>query len=296
MKIKTESFLIKFFRKLGFDSIAWSLRRLYCPVKKTDLVLEIGSGGNPYFRANILCDAYFETVERHFEPLIYDRPTILAFAENLPFKDNSFDFIIASHVLEHSTDPDKFLNEIQRVAKAGYIEVPDAFFERVCSYPIHRLEIREENNQLVIYKKTSSVEDKYLNELFSNKASKVFPELVSKKPFNFHIRYYWSKDDGGIKYKILNPDYKFDWDLPNVGKEEMSAISLKNKIRKILIFLIRKLFSQNRRNGNIDLSGYLKCIKCGNDKLEGNSEFVRCLNCRQNYKIINNNIIDFINL
>ena len=92
--MKLESFLMHFFRILGFDSLAWSLRRFYCPVKKNDLVLEVGSGGNPYFRSNVLCDAYFETIERHFEPLVSDRPTVLAFTENLPFKDNVFDAVI----------------------------------------------------------------------------------------------------------------------------------------------------------------------------------------------------------
>jgi hypothetical protein len=85
--IKIESRAMRLFRKLGFNSIAWSLRRLHCPVKKTDLVLEVGSGGNPYFCANVLCDAYFETQERFFARLVCDRPTVIASAENLPFKD-----------------------------------------------------------------------------------------------------------------------------------------------------------------------------------------------------------------
>jgi len=295
MKINNENFLMKFFRKIGADSIAWSLRRLHCPVKKDDLVLEVGSGGNPYPRANVLCDAYLETIERHFDPLIYDRPTVLAFGENLPFKDNVFDFIIASHVLEHSPDPDKFLSEIQRVGKAGYIETPNAFFERLCSYPMHRLEIMQENGELIIYKKTASVEDKYLNNLLSNTVSTLFPKWVSKHPFNFHIRYYWSKEHGGIKYRIINPNYKFDW---HFKQEENSSpsISFKNKIRKITISLLRNIFSQNKRNKHLNIINYLKCIKCGSDVLERNVSAIQCLKCGRKYKIINKNIIDFINL
>ena len=138
---KYRSKLMSFFDNLKMYNFSWSFRRLYVPVKNSDLVLEVGSGGNPYFRSNILIDAYQETRERHWVPLIADRPTVLGFVENLPFKDNQFDFVIASHVLEHSHDPQKFLSELQRVSKAGYIEVPDAFMERINPYLDHRSEI-----------------------------------------------------------------------------------------------------------------------------------------------------------
>ncbi len=82
-------------------------------------MLEVGSGGNPYARADVLLDAYEETRERHWAPLIADRPLVLGFVEDLPFHDHAFDFMIASHVLEHSARPERFLAELQRVARAG---------------------------------------------------------------------------------------------------------------------------------------------------------------------------------
>lgn len=39
--------------------------------------------------------------------------------DELPFKDNSYDFIVSSHVLEHFWDPIKALNEWMRVIKPG---------------------------------------------------------------------------------------------------------------------------------------------------------------------------------
>ena len=104
-------------------------------------MLEVGSGGSPYLRSNVLCDPFLVSHDRFYEELITDRITVNAFAEKLPFKDNSFDFVIASHVLEHSDNPEQFIKEIQRVAKAGYIEVPDAFYERLTHFKFHRLEI-----------------------------------------------------------------------------------------------------------------------------------------------------------
>ena len=98
--------LMRFFKSIGLTKMEWSVRRLYCPVDKEALVLEVGSGGNPYFRSNVLIDAYADTRERHWAPLISDRPTVLGFVENLPFKDKSFDFVIASHVFEHTPYPE----------------------------------------------------------------------------------------------------------------------------------------------------------------------------------------------
>ncbi|MEI6835564.1 MAG: class I SAM-dependent methyltransferase [Candidatus Falkowbacteria bacterium] len=291
--MKTESSLMSFFRKLNMDPIAWSLRRIYCPVKKSDLVLELGSGSNPFFRSNVLCDAFAEdTPHRHFEKLIHDRPTVLAFAEDLPFKDDSFDFVIACHVLEHSEDPAKFLSEIQRVAKAGYIEVPDAFVERLTTYSVHRLEITDRDNGLVIRKKKGIIEDVEVSELFRHKAWEVFNGFFSKKPFHFHVRYYWNKDNGGIKYHIVNPEYKFDWDLRPLEGVVLKP-SLKQNIKKIILLAIRKFLSQNRRNEKINLPSLMKCKACGYEKLLKEEDGLICGNCRNKYKI-NGHIVNTI--
>lgn len=45
--------------------------------------------------------------------------------ERLPFEDKSFDFVYASHVLEHVTDERRFLAELSRVSRHWiYLEVP----------------------------------------------------------------------------------------------------------------------------------------------------------------------------
>jgi SAM-dependent methyltransferase len=255
---------MRFFRKICMDPIAWSLRRVHCPVGKDALVLEVGSGASPYFRANVLCDAYEETQERFFTPLVHDRPTVLAFVERLPFKDDAFDFVIASHVLEHSADPERFLAEIQRVAKAGYIEVPDAFMERLTHYSFHRLEITDDAGSLVIRKKKDYIQDEEVVGLFHNKARPFFPKWVARFPFQFHVRYYWSKDDGGIRYKVLNPECPADWPAPQLPvPAETPRLPLMAAVKQRTLAIVRKLFSQSARNKSIDLLGLLKCLECG---------------------------------
>mgnify|MGYP001577301606 CR=1 FL=1 len=285
MQIQPESPIMRFFRRIGMDSIAWSLRRLYCPVDKNALVLEVGSGASPYFRANVLCDAYEVTQERFFTPLVHDRPTILAFVEKLPFKDNCFDFVIASHVLEHSTEPERFLSEIQRVAKAGYIEVPDAFMERLTHYGFHRLEITDKNGELIIRKKKNYIKDEEVVGLFHNKARPIFPGWASRYPFHFHVRYYWDKESGGIRYKILNPDCPVDWEVPQLVAESSPRPPVIALLKQQVLKLVRLLFSQKGRNASIDLMDLLQCPHCSGNKFRHGDACVICETCHANYSV-----------
>jgi len=49
---------------------------------------------------------------------------VLIKTKELPFKDNEFDFVFASHVIEHVDDVAFFIKELQRISKKGYIELP----------------------------------------------------------------------------------------------------------------------------------------------------------------------------
>lgn len=290
--IKPSGKLMSYCFRHGLDPIAWSLRRLYCPVKKTDLVLEVGSGGNPYYRSNVLSDAYLDTGERGYVPLIADRPTVLAFVEKLPFKDGAFDFVVASHVLEHSKDPDKFLSEIQRVGKAGYIEVPDAFMERLTCYNAHRLEITDEKGELIIRKKPGAVTDPDVEFLF-RKSKPYFQKWYSRFPFAFHVRYYWSRDTGGIRYRIVNPEVNLDWEVKENKSDNKRKMSVKGMVKQRLLDLFRYLFSQNSRNKNLHLSELLICVSCGQDHLQRSQNAMICSGCGASYPVSSAGIIDF---
>ena len=153
------------------NRIKWSLRKAFLPIRVDDLVLDVGSGSSPHPAADILLEKYIDHTHR-YAPLVADRPTVLADACRMPFGNKAFDFVIAFHVLEHVGDPAGFLNELQRVAKAGYIETPNVLFERLVPYDVHLLEIMDSNGTLWIKKKTSSRPDHFLNEL----------NLVSRSP------------------------------------------------------------------------------------------------------------------
>lgn len=50
---------------------------------------------------------------------IITKVDLIADGDNLPFKDNTLDFVFTSHVLEHFYDPIKALQELYRVIKIG---------------------------------------------------------------------------------------------------------------------------------------------------------------------------------
>lgn len=72
-------------------------------------VLEIGGGRiERYIKNSITLN-----ISSNFEP------DILASGYSLPFKDNAFDTIISTEVLEHLEKPQAFVNEIYRVLEPG---------------------------------------------------------------------------------------------------------------------------------------------------------------------------------
>ncbi|HNQ57280.1 MAG: methyltransferase domain-containing protein [Candidatus Desulfobacillus denitrificans] len=273
--------VMRFFRAIGLEPVAWALRRLHCPVPAAALVLEVGSGGNPYARANVLLDAYEDTRQRHWVPLIVDRPTVLGFVERLPFRDKAFDFVIASHVLEHSADPERFLGELQRVARAGYIEVPDAFMERINPYRDHRLEITVRDERLVIRKKRGWQEDPAVVELYEHEAKPmVARKLIPRHPFAFHVRYYWNDR---IDYVVVNPEDDAAWPAPASESPAVGTLSLRGRISGAVLHLARCVLSQEKRNRALPLAPLLACPDCRSEGMEVTADAMRCPGCGRRY-------------
>ncbi len=251
------------------NKIKWSLRRIALDIPADALILEVGAGGNPYPRSNVLLDAYEETRERHWEPLVHDRLTVLSFGENLPFKDKAFDYVIAAHVLEHTPHPEKFLAELQRVAHAGFIETPDAFMERINPYKDHRLEVTVRDEGLVIRKKPAWIYDADLVELYEQRAKGIITrETIPRHAAEFHMRYFW-KDK--IKFTVVNPEVDASWTPPPTDTNAPPQLGIKGKLRLFILSLIRRVFSQGGRNAKLDILPLMRCPKCHSEAMERKS-------------------------
>lgn len=124
-------------------------------IKRSDQVVEIGSGNNPTYRANTIVEKFINSnYHRGGDAKIFPHQKFVnASAEDMPFKDKEFDYSICCQVLEHSDDPAKFIEEVVRVSKRGYLEVPSLIGESLFPKESHRWVILELDNKLVLYDK-----------------------------------------------------------------------------------------------------------------------------------------------
>ena len=119
-------------------------------------ILDIGCGYTAHKNANVLC--YVQDLSS-----VYKEKDFVKLTSNiLPFKDKEFDFVIASHVIEHVKDVEIFIKELQRVSSKGYIELPtkledNLVFENKKDHLWH-MEFDDDKNQLIISKKIQFLE------------------------------------------------------------------------------------------------------------------------------------------
>ena len=134
-------------------------------------ILDIGCGYNASKFAKVICDV--QDLSNHYQ----DKKFIRLTEKKLPFKDKEFDFVVASHVMEHVEDIDFFIKELERVSKKGYIELPtmledNLVFENKKDHLWH-MDFDDAENKLLISKKVQYFEPiltvatiKKLNEFF----------------------------------------------------------------------------------------------------------------------------------
>ncbi|HEY7044547.1 MAG TPA: methyltransferase domain-containing protein [Nocardioidaceae bacterium] len=137
-------------------------RRLRFPVPDDALVLDVGSGDKPSWRADVLLDRYVDESyagqRSGTSRARVSRPLFDADAADMPFRDDAFAYTICSNLLEHVPDPAAVLEELMRVSSAGYIEVPEAASAKIVDFPSHvwwcRLDTTERPPTLVFSAKS----------------------------------------------------------------------------------------------------------------------------------------------
>lgn len=136
-------------------------------IRSSDKVLEIGPGSTPFRRADEFLeykfDSEMDTIQQRggvsLPPIFGGRKVSYYTGEHMPFRDNEFDYVIASHVIEHVHDPEVFMNEIYRIGNGrGYIEFPLPPYDFLFDFEVHRhfVWFDEETSQLSYLPKVRS--------------------------------------------------------------------------------------------------------------------------------------------
>ena len=167
-------------------------------------ILDIGCGYNANKFAKVICDV--QDLSNHYQ----DKKFIRLTEKKLPFKDKEFDFVVASHVMEHVEDIDFFIKELERVSKKGYIELPtkledNLVFENKKDHLWH-MDFDDVENKLVVSKKVQYFEPvltvsttKKLNEVFR---TSLVLELIWEDSINYIVNK--STEGAFKKISVLN--------------------------------------------------------------------------------------------
>ncbi|MFQ1702707.1 methyltransferase domain-containing protein [Loktanella agnita] len=247
------------------------MRKLRQPIYGSGLILDVGSGGNPHPFADVLLEKYIDTTHR-YKQITIDRPTVLADATSMPFKSGVFSYSFAFHVLEHLHQPEAFLTELERVSKAGYIETPNALYERIHPFDVHLLEIMLIDDTLHIRKKSGPIGDDFIGTLDLLEHDSIWRKFFGRHPRFFHVCYKWR---GKIHFKLLNAADNTDWfqdpeTLHEIQTSELSEVAEKS-LRERLIHILRSL-----RRRTFDLDDLLACPACHSDLTLQQDHYVCC--------------------
>ena len=188
--------------------------------KNTDWkILDIGCGYRANENATIIADV------QDFSHLYKDKDFVKISNKKLPFKDKEFNFVIASHVIEHVEDFEFFIKELERISTKGYIELPsrlgDNFVFENENDHIWWFNYDDDTNQIIASKKNQLVEP-----FMTVSTAKIFEETFRE---SFVIELAW---EDKVDYKIDN----------RMRYENFKKISFFKLVRKYLSKKTRTFF------------------------------------------------------
>ena len=150
-------------------------------------ILDIGCGYSANKNATIVADV--KDLSNHYK----DKHFVQILDKKLPFKDKEFDYVIASHVIEHVDDFEFFIKELERISARGYIELPtrlgdNLVFENKSDH-IWWFVFDDSKNQIVASKKNQLL-DPFITVSMAKLLEKIFREsLVIELSWERNIEY-----------------------------------------------------------------------------------------------------------
>ena len=182
-------------------------------------ILDVGCGYRANKYATVLADV------QDLSDFYKEKKFIRINEKILPFKDKEFDFVIASHVIEHVEDFEFFLRELERISTKGFIELPtrlgdNLVFENKTDH-IWWFTFDDTNNQIIASKKNQLI-DPFITVSLAKIFEKIFRESLV-------MELTWEEK---IEYRIEN----------KIREENFKKISFFKLIRKYFSKKVRSLF------------------------------------------------------
>ena len=184
-------------------------------------ILDVGCGYTAHENATVICDV------QDLSSFYKDKNFVKLDGNVLPFKDNEFDFVIASHVIEHVKDVKTFINELSRISSKGYIELPtiledNLVFENKKDHIWH-MEFDDIDNKLNISEKIQ-----YLEPVITVSTSKKFSKIFRQ---SLVLELYW---EDNIEFNLIQKN-----------KNDFQKISRLTLFRKFLSKHLRNILRKN---------------------------------------------------
>ena len=184
-------------------------------------VLDIGCGYTAHKNATVISDI------QDLSSFYKNKNFVKLESNILPFKDKEFDFVIASHVIEHVKDVEIFISELERVSLKGYIELPTVLednlvFENKKDHIWHT-EFDDIEKKINILDKIQYLEP-VITVSTSKKLSKIFRQSLV-------LELYW---ENSIEYVLIKKE--------NQNFLKISRLTL---FRKFISKILRNIFKRN---------------------------------------------------
>jgi hypothetical protein len=194
-----------------------SAKRILETLPDDALVLDVGGAMKPFNRANWIMDALpyeqrgeLGTIGGATEHFTKDTWVMRDFCsrEPWPFADKQVDFVICSHTLEDVRDPIWMCSEFNRIAKAGYIEVPSRLEEQTYGFQgpwtgwsHHRWLIDVDLNEITFVHKSAVVE---------RSDSHFPPEFRDTLSAEDRVQTFWWDGSFGYRERLFWDPIEFD--------------------------------------------------------------------------------------
>jgi len=184
-------------------------------------VLDIGCGYTANNFANTVADV------QDLSDFYKNKKFVRITDKKLPFEDNEFDFVITSHVIEHVEDFKFFINEIERITKEGYIELPTRLGDNIVFENLkdHIWWFKYDDDQkILLVSNKNQILEPFVSVSTAKKLENIFRESLI-------MEIYW-------KDKI---DFKLDDNLELTSEPKINFLSL---VKKYFSKRFRQIFNR----------------------------------------------------